>query len=1146
MNLSELQSYSSIDLLKYLAYLQVCQENSSHLQTLQDLQNRVLNGEDITADESLWIELEDVQTGLFVENFICFKALQFRAFVSDAIERPWQIAAWIDHLIKYKLKPHKALHPIFFFLCLSEKIADKLRLGYYEIGDYTENVKIQLLDIDDKRLACLSFTKEELEEVGHHRVDLSVLDEYISEEGCDIGLKPILRLEDSYFILSPNALMNCAWRELLKVLKNDTTDDEIYQMYHAFMAEEIHNSLSEKWISKKSLNIHEDNAYTAVYLVFHHRYFVVSVVAKSPKVIELDSINPPDDIDVLDVSQHLVRLDDRVKSFDKDAEIVHIVVPVTLQNELAAVSSNAPNPVLMMLWPPLQTLIKKDDDNALWLYYYALDRKNTNVLITPGANEEDVIALYLEHNHSFYLSDNATGKQVAYLAPGLALPILYDIKRRGNRHAVEEPPVNIVVERDQDCPEGLPFYETRVGDYDLMVGEFMISCLFIRLPQNCKDSEPVLHAVGRSLILWYYALEHSSGRPVLKKNYKLSVVSDDSIKDGFLLEERAISILKIGQNLFGSEEGHVVEQRLLEAILGDADKKGLVLNTAYKSLITKVFSDCKGGLILRLSEHDVIGDNTIGERHHYVVDGRRKSLVIAELAEKFNRFPVGLLTVEESRDLVNEMIHYLNNRVTAIIEEYDLEKFLSSMMTLRDGVIFWNKTMTERYDAMISFYRYLGTDVPVQEKRIHEFVETDLCVRCLVEYALLKCSKHGTKDIHLDIDSVEEMFALMSELINMGYLSDYYKSPTFDKVIEVLPNKRFAYPVYEEVGLSKYAKLTTKDRLEHPDVYNALYHLVEKIDYKEYEEIFKKVFIAEFGVEFDDFVAITTSIIQIMQDEKRDVWIEALPSFKDKVVKEAKVEVKAMDAYVNAFSISAVFHDLSLFPVFKEHDTFPCRYKRKLGLIYRPICAFDSHGATKVAFSFRGFVQSQYNLLDNIRISNYSSVSDVMGKYIGQLNNRRGRNFEAGVYELYKTQEGIVCHRSAQIGPKDRLQNKAGALGDINLMLIDNESQRILLVEAKNYNECKTPYEAVDNEKKLLGDMSKAVKRDKWAKKNKALFKWYAQQPTDNYQLASIMLTFNLTPTKFFNDDYKTELPLVWMRDVIENPKRIFDYGLYE
>lgn len=1146
MDLPELHSLSRIDLLKYLAYLQVCPENSSHLQTLQDLQNRVLNGEDITSDESLWSDLDDAQTGLFVENFICYTALQFRAFVSDATERPWQIATWIDHFIKYKFKSHKDLHPVFFFLCLSDKIAERLQLDYYELGCHTNSEAIQLLGVDGKRVSCLSFTKDEMEAVGHHRVNLSVLDEYITENGCDVGLKPLLKSGDSYFVLSPNALINCAWRELLKILKKDMKDDEISEMYHAFMAEEIHNCLAEKWITNKTLNVQGENAYSVVYLIFHHRYFVVSAVAKKPKAIELDTINPPEDIDVLDITSHLSIMDEKVKALDKDADIVHIVIPVTLQNDLAAVSSKAETPVMMILWQPLQTLLKKDDDNALWLYYYAIDRKTTNVLITPGANEEDVVALYLKYKHSFYLSDKATGKQMAYLAPGFALPLLYDIKRRGNRHAVKEPPVSIVVEKDQDCPKGLPYYETGAGDYDLMVGEFMISNIILRLPKNCKDGYPELHAVGRSLILWYYALEHISGRPVLMKNYKLSVESDDSIKEGYTMVEGAISSLKIGDNLFGSNDGHAIEQRLLESILADADKKGHVLNSEYKSLIAKVFSECKGGLILRLSEHDVIGDNTIGERHHYVVDGRRKSMVIAELAERFNRYSVGLLTVEQSKNLVDEMIHYLNNRVTTIIEKYDLEKFLSSMMTLRDGVIFWNKTMTERYEAMISFYRYLGTDDPVQEKRIHEFVETDLCTRCLIEYALVKCSSHGNNDIKLDIDSVEEMFALMSELINMGYLSDYYKSPTFDKVIEVLPNGRFAYPVYEEVGLSKYAKLTTKDRLEHPSVYNALYKLVEKIDYKEYETIFQKVFIAEFGVAFDDFVAITTTVIKIMQDDKRELWIEALHSFKDRIAKDAKVEVKVMDAYVNAFSISAIFHDLSLFPAFKEHDTFPCRYKRKLGLIYRPICVFESDGVIKVALSFRGFVQSQYNLLDNIRISNYSSVSDVMGKYIGQLNNRRGRNFEAGVFELYRNQEGVICHRSAQIGPKDRLLNKEGALGDIDVMLIDNESQRILLVEAKNYNECKTPYEAVDNEKKLLGDMKKAVKRDKWAKKNKALFEWYAQQPTEKYQVASVMLTFNLTPTKFFSDDYKTELPLVWMRDVIEEPRKIFEYGIYE
>ncbi len=1145
MTISQLHHYNTERLLKYLAFLQICPEDSSHLQTLKDLQNKVLKGECVTSDESLWSDLEDTQTGLFVENYICYSACQFRAFVSDATDRPWQICTLIDHLVEHEILSIKDLHPVLFFLCLSEKIAERLGLGYYELGNNTETSSIDLLNINEKQLATLSFSPEEMKAAGHNCVELTVLDEYYSEFGSDVELKPILKQDDSYFILSPNALMNCAWRELLKLLKKKMTDKNISQMCNAVIADNIHNNLSQTWVANKTLKEHSDSAFSAIYMLYHHRCFIVSVVAKETEFLDIDTTEPTGDIDVVDVSSHLALMDRKVKELDKDAEIAHIVIPITLQNELVAITSNTTNPVVMILWQPLKTLLKKDDDNALWLFHYASDRKNTHILITPRANEEDVIALYLKHKHSFYLSKESLDHQVAYIHPGYALPLLYDILHRSNKHVIEDAPWNLVVEKEQDCPEDIPYYEAKLGDYELMVGEFMISSIFLRLPKDTKNNYPELHAAGRSLILWYYALERSSGRPVLMKNYKLSIERDDKLNQGFIMVDGLISTLKIGQDFLGSSDGHNVEQKLMEAVLDDADKKGFVLNPEYKVLVNDVYSACKGGLVLRISEHDILSDNSIGEHGHYIVDVRRKSMVIGELADKFNDYPIGLLTMEQSKNLVDETIHYLNKRITTILEQYDLEKYLASMMKLRDGVIFWHKTISERYNAMISFYRFLGTNDPIQEKRIHEFVETDLCTRCLVEYALMNCSKHGNKDIAMDIDSIEEIYALMSVLINMGYLSDYYKSPTFDKVIEVLPNKRFVFPVYEEIGINKFAKLTTLDRLEHPDVYAALSNMVEKIDYKEYETIFKEVFIAEFGVEFDSFIDITNTIIKIMQEEEKDTWMEEIGDFKEKVATEAKVDINEMTSYIAAFSISPDYCDLSLLPMFKEHDKFPCRYKRKLGLINRPICVFQSNGVAKVSFSFRGFVQSQYNLLDNIRNSNYSCMSDMMGKYIGKLNKRRGGIFEAGVFELYQKQSGIICHRSAKIGPKDILQNKGGALGDIDIMLIDNESRKIILIEAKWFNECKTPYEAVDFEKKLKDNLKEAVNRDNWAKSNKALFEWYAKQPTADYQVASVMLTFNLNPTKFFRDDYKTPLPIIWMRDVIENPKSIFKFGEY-
>lgn len=1143
MKIETLKKYSKKDLLKYLAFLQVCPSNSCHLQTLQDIQNGVLKGIDVLSDESLWSELEDFQTGLFVENFICYSACQFRAFVADATDKPWQLSAWVDALVKYKMISRQVLYSVFFFLCLSDKIADKLGMSYYEIGDNTNEDAIRLVDPDSKMMQCLDYSIDELNEVAHHKiVDFSFLDDYCCKEGDDVGVKPLLKDSESFFVLSPNALMNCAWRELLRILKTKFRDAELGEMFHALMAEEIHNSLTGYWPTNTALRMHEGTCFSSVYQVFYNRYFVVTVVGQKPQIISLDAINTSE---CLDVSMHLAAMDKKLREYDKEAETVHIVVPVTMQNELTVVS-NTSSPIIMIQWQPLKDLLRKDDDNPLWLFHYAIDRKNSEVLFPPGTNEEDVIALYLKYKHSFYISDNVSGRQGVCLMPGFSLPLIFGIKKKANRHAVKDGIFNLLVKADQDSPDGIPFYEAKTEDNDLMIGEYLQSNIFLKLPKNTKDVYPELHGVGRSLLLWYYALEKYSGKPVLMKNLRLTIERDENLKEGFRIENNDYaSVLKISPNLLGNDDGRSIEKHLLEAVVMNANCKSFALNHSYASLINKVFESSQGGIIQRLPEYDLLGDTTIGERSHYVVDGRRKSLVIGELAEKFNVFPIGKLSVVDSKSLVDGMIHYLNKRIVDILEQYDLEQFLVSMMKLRDGIIFWNRTMSERYNYMISFYRFLGSEDPVQEKRIHEFVETDLCTRCLIEYSILKCTKHGDKPFGRDIDNVEELFALMSELINIGYLADYYKSDSFTEVIEVLQNGRFAYPIDEDKGLSRYAKEITLDRLENPILHAELRAVVKEPDSSEYESIFTGVFSSEFGVDYEQFKAITSYIIEMMQDAMADTWAEEVEAFTDRVSKAVNVSSAIVSLYIIAFGISSEYHDLSKYSIFKEHDTYPCRYKRKLGLINRPICIIESGNRNKVIFSYRGFVQLQFNLLENIGHSNYSGISDLMRSYIGSINNKRGKNFEAGVYNFFGNQKTLLRYRSAKIGPKDMLKNVNGALGDIDVLLIDNEAQKILLIEAKNYNECKTPYEAVECEKKMMDDMKKVMKRDKWARSNKKLFESYAKQASDKYQVASVVLTYNLSPLKIINWDYPTEIPVVWMKDIIENPMRIFDYGEY-
>ena len=127
---------------------------------------------------------------------------------------------------------------------------------------------------------------------------------------------------------------------------------------------------------------------------------------------------------------------------------------------------------------------------------------------------------------------------MVYLEPGYALPLLFEIKHQANIHIVFDRHNALVVEREQDCPDSLPLYESRGGDFDMIVGEFMICNIFIELPKDTKERYPDLHAVGRSILLWYYATENSIGRPILMHNLNLSIESNESIKQGFLLENR--------------------------------------------------------------------------------------------------------------------------------------------------------------------------------------------------------------------------------------------------------------------------------------------------------------------------------------------------------------------------------------------------------------------------------------------------------------------------------------------------------------------------------------------------------------------------------------------------------------------------------
>lgn len=225
--------------------------------------------------------------------------------------------------------------------------------------------------------------------------------------------------------------------------------------------------------------------------------------------------------------------------------------------------------------------------------------------------------------------------------------------------------------------------------------------------------------------------------------------------------------------------------------------------------------------------------------------------------------------------------------------------------------------------------------------------------------------------------------------------------------------------------------------------------------------------------------------------------------------------------------------------MFKEHDLFPCRYKRKLSVISRPFSVFNIESVNYVIFSFRGLFQSYIQFEDNIIKSKYKPVSQEMSSFQGMLNRVRGKSFEDNLYDIFKSMPEIIAYKSVAIAPGKQLDNDQN-LGDIDILLINNTSKCILCIEAKNYNKCKTAYEMVDLHMKIKNDLKKIRKRDVWCKEHIDAFKDLARSNISNYNISTICVTYHKNAAEYLDDGIQEGISFVWVRDFIEYPLSIF------
>jgi hypothetical protein len=149
------------------------------------------------------------------------------------------------------------------------------------------------------------------------------------------------------------------------------------------------------------------------------------------------------------------------------------------------------------------------------------------------------------------------------------------------------------------------------------------------------------------------------------------------------------------------------------------------------------------------------------------------------------------------------------------------------------------------------------------------------------------------------------------------------------------------------------------------------------------------------------------------------------------------------------------------------------------------------------------------------------NTSEEMNSLIGSIINEKGKRFRQKVEQWFIDNTSYKVDHEVPIKPGKRL-NAEIDLGDIDVLVIDEQNKKILLVECKDLNYGRNPQEIANEIERLIGDSDednswtkKHIRRHEWVKANiDILIKAYGLE-NEAFLVESLFVISNEIPAPY-------------------------------
>lgn len=762
---------------------------------------------------------------------------------------------------------------------------------------------------------------------------------------------------------------------------------------------------------------------------------------------------------------------------------------------------------------------EKGNDLILWKYSRELERISSDTELLKF-NELDAYEIFKSNNCSFYLSDDKKPTHI-YFGAGEGASLRKRVIKKMDIHGVKSFTEGMIIEVRNKEEIDIPLFEPVLNTTDKMGTYIECYKIPIWVIFDITDINKKIYLYSNLIIdlisYWLFELESILKiffEPFSKENVlniEIKFISNEEEEGKKELEELKLHEI-IDINTY--EKGEYVYFNLkmkeqITRIFYGADNTGekkfmsfiienlnlyiknkwkvdlLKDNDSFNKKIIELFSpEAKKKIILMDSSKNPMLEDIVGVKNRLIDPIDNNSILdeIGEhLIEKFD-LVVGKIGKKERNTIVKEAVSYLYNKLESEISYLSNENLFEHILAHNEELIVrfeqFRLTMPTR------FYCYHLPDYEEETKKTNLNIQsTSLANRFLLEYISAKPPK-GKKKITFEI--YEKLIALCNEIINIGFQSDLINYRLFDFDFKILESGRIgierrAFEALKE----RYLKDYTFSEIERSkEAFSSFGKSNNSNDIEQVDNDLDNAYENAFGFSLNEHSIFIGHIYNIGVEIETPYKVMERDILINKIKKITGWNSDKISIIINFLSSEKRDDYLCPPSPYKKEDVYPWRFNRRLSYLRKPMINYEGYIYWGNKNLMKSLVYISYLIVEGKLNTEHVELNKVLGKFLVA----KGETFHKKVISLFKSLMDISVKKKVKKIGKLYIEENKKNLGDIDVLLIDRKKSKFYVIECKDMEFAKTPYElSIEVKNLFIGKkslISKHNKRVKWVKEN--------------------------------------------------------------